>query len=155
MRLAAAIGALVLAAACGGPPIGEKIPRPDPNAVAVGAAAAAAAATLADPNSAGKKPESKDSTPSGKPVRVKETVPETVLDRSDSGEAEEDLPPCEPDQSEGSTGAEANKGDKSPPRRLDLIPAPVSDIPQRDTAPAERKKCRPANDEDDDQTTER
>src|SRR5262245_13368659 len=49
--------ALMFVCACGGPPVLAGAPRPDPGVVAAIAAAVATGATIADPSSAGKKPE--------------------------------------------------------------------------------------------------
>lgn len=78
----------VLAAACGGPPVLQNAPRPNPTAVAAGAAAVAGAATLADPAAAQKKQEEKkDGAPTGKAKKNVETVPPDVLDRLDAKKA--------------------------------------------------------------------
>ncbi len=144
MRFACALGLLAIVAGCGGRPVGEKLPKPDPTDVAVGAAAAAAAATLADPNSAGKKPEGPGISKDPRGVRVKETVPEGVLNRSETDSADEDLPPCEPADREGGD----EKGQKNDGRRLELIPSPVNDVPHQDSTPAKRKKCRDPEEDD-------
>jgi len=145
MRFACALGVVVFVAGCGGAPVGEKVPRPNTNAMAVGAAAAATAATLADPTAAGKQPEGPGTEPEEKAVPVKESVPENVLDRADDGAGEEDLPPCKPAANAGgSDGAKAAKpGDgKAKQPRLDLIPVPIDSIPDKSRTPERREKCR-------------
>lgn len=88
-------------AACGGQPIGSKVPRPDHGDVAFAAAAAATALTLADPSLSGKQPEQDD--PERRAARVRgssETVPADVLDRADeaatSGDGGEETPEPDP-----------------------------------------------------------
>ncbi len=74
-------------AACGAQPnqpVLANVPKPNPSAVAGGAAAAAAALTLASPDS--HKPERKEDQPK-KPIKVKENVPASVLDRLDDAES--------------------------------------------------------------------
>ena len=65
-------------------------PRPDPGVVAAVAAGIAAGATLADPSSAGKKPESSRVSQSEAASGKRETVPPDVLDRLDEAERERD-----------------------------------------------------------------
>jgi hypothetical protein len=121
--------------------VGEKVPRPDPAKVAAGAAAAATALTLADPDSAGKKPEGPKDKPPTKPKRVKETVPGDVLDRAEAPDSEEELPPCpkpakKPDE-------KADEG-----RRIQLIPAPVTELRDDKPKKPKRPKCREVKPED-------
>ncbi len=80
--------AFVLLAACGASPnqpVLANAPRPDPGAVAGIAAAAAAAVTLAAPDAARKPEKNEDSEK--KAIKVKESVPSSVLDRLDKSEA--------------------------------------------------------------------
>ena len=83
-RLVGALGALILACACGATdkPALANAPRPDPAAVAGVAAAAAAAVTLANPN-ATQAPEKRDQYENRQPSDVKEHVTGDVLDRLD------------------------------------------------------------------------
>lgn len=69
--------------ACGGGPVLQNAPRPDPSVVAGVAAAAAAAVTLADPDAAARKGERKGGEPERRPVGGRTTVPADVLDRLD------------------------------------------------------------------------
>jgi hypothetical protein len=76
--------------ACGAQPnqpVLANVPKPNPSAVAGGAAAAAAAITLASPDS--HKPERREEQPK-KPIKVKENVPASVLDRLDDAESKQD-----------------------------------------------------------------
>jgi hypothetical protein len=88
-RLLGMTSVMMLTAACGAQPnqpLLANAPRPNPSAIAGGAAAAAAAITLADPDAASRKPEKKEDTEK-KPIKVKESVPASVLDRLDHAEA--------------------------------------------------------------------
>ncbi len=88
-RLLGTTSVMMLFAACGAQPnqpLLANAPRPNAGAVAGGAAAAAAALTLADPDAASRKPEKKEDTEK-KPIKVKESVPASVLDRLDHAEA--------------------------------------------------------------------
>src|SRR5215470_14551479 len=77
----------VLLCSCG-EPILKNAPKPDPGAVAGVAAAAAAAATLANPQAASAKQEQKTKgEPDNRGVEVKETVPASVFDKLDHGDA--------------------------------------------------------------------
>ncbi len=140
MRSALPLAVLIFTASCGGPPVGRKIPRPDPAAVAAGAAMAAGAATLADPDRAAKTPEYAKKQAPDKPKRVKETVPGDVLDRT---ETDEELPPCPPRaRKPAKTGGEK--------RSIELVPVPVTEL--RDGPPdksAEPTRCREVDDDDD------
>lgn len=100
-RPLAAFGTALVAAglmACGGPPVGSQVPRPDPTPIAVGAAAAAAALTLANPNLAGQKPtEQEDGRAPRESREPRVTVPDDVLDRADSAEPDPAARrPCKP-----------------------------------------------------------
>jgi len=68
-------------------------PRPDPGVVAAIAAAVATGATIADPASAGKKPEAARINQSDAPAGKRETVPSDVLDRLDAAEKARDQAP--------------------------------------------------------------
>jgi hypothetical protein len=69
---------------CGGGPLLQNLPRPNPAAVAGVAAAVAGAATLADPQGAARRQEAKDKgEPDNQGVEVHEHVPADVLDRLD------------------------------------------------------------------------
>jgi hypothetical protein len=75
---------LIALAACGGPPLLQNAPRPNPAVVAGAAAAIAGAATLADPQGAAKRQEVKDQRePDNRGVDVHETVSADALDRLD------------------------------------------------------------------------
>jgi hypothetical protein len=76
-------------AACGGGPVLQNLPRPNPAVVAGIAAGAAAAATVANPGAAGKPKETEKPLSERQPVRVKETIPGDVLDRMEQQDAEE------------------------------------------------------------------
>lgn len=76
---------MALVAACGGEPVGSHVPRPNPAHVAGAAAAAATALTVADPDGAGKKPETADDGREPRAVDVDESVPGDVLDRAEAG----------------------------------------------------------------------
>ena len=78
--------ALMFVCACGGPPVLAGAPRPDPGVVAAIAAAVATGATIADPSSAGKKPEAARVSQSEAAGGKRETVPSDVLDRLDAAE---------------------------------------------------------------------
>jgi hypothetical protein len=82
---------LLVLLGCGGPPLGQRVPRADPKVVAGIAAAAAAAATLADPSSAGR-PEQPENVAEKRTVRG-ETMPGDMLDRLDGAEADAGLGP--------------------------------------------------------------
>jgi hypothetical protein len=91
-----AIAFVLLAAplvACGAQPnqpVLANVPRPNPAAVAGAAAATAAAITLASPDS--HTPEKKQQDEK-KPMKVKENVPASVLDRLDKAEANQGTQP--------------------------------------------------------------
>ena len=81
------VAALILPlCGCGGPPLLAGAPRPDPGVVAAIAAGIAAGATLADPASAGKRPESARVSQSEAASGRRETVPADVLDRLDAAQ---------------------------------------------------------------------
>jgi hypothetical protein len=81
------VAALILSlCGCGGPPLLAGAPRPDPGVVAAIAAGIAAGATLADPASAGKRPEGRRVSQSEAPSGRRETVPPDVLDRLDDAQ---------------------------------------------------------------------
>jgi hypothetical protein len=95
VRWIVGIALLGMAAACGGKPVGSKIPKADPKKVAVGAAAAATVLTLANPDLAGKQPESDEQRELRGKKLPKETVPGDVLDRAgQGGGGDDELPPC-------------------------------------------------------------
>lgn len=77
-------------AACGGGPALGNLPRPNTAVVAGTAAAIAGAATLANPDSAGKKPEA-PSWGTEKHTVTTERMPGDVLDRLDSAEEKGDV----------------------------------------------------------------
>ncbi len=151
----------LLSLACGGQPVGSKVPRPDPTHVAVGAAAAATALTLADPDLSGKKPEYKDERgPKGKGGSG-ETVPESVFERAESGAADADeVRPCEDDDDDddddgGDDDGKSKAAEK--PAKLELIPTPgekkkgekkkgekkgEKNREKKDEDPTRRRKCR-------------
>jgi len=85
-RLVAAL--VVTVCGCGGPAL-QNAPRPDPGLVAAIAAAIATGATLADPASAGKRPESSRVSQSEAASGKRETVPPDVLDRLDEAERQD------------------------------------------------------------------
>jgi hypothetical protein len=98
----------VLLAACGAQPnqpVLANVPRPNPAAVAGAAAATAAAITLASPDSHTPEKRQQDEK---KPVKVKENVPASVLDRLDKAEAS----PGTSAQPSPSTGAQQPAGAK-------------------------------------------
>jgi hypothetical protein len=102
MRGALAFASL-LAVACGGQPIGSKLPRPNTAVVAGTAAAIAGAATLANPNSAGRKPEAPSTGVERRTVAT-EPMPADVLDRLEDAEERGEVraqraPISEPDAS--------------------------------------------------------
>jgi hypothetical protein len=80
--------------ACGGKPVGSKVPRANPAKVAGVAAAAATLATLADPAAAKHKQEHRGGEREKKGKKVVETVPEGVLFRSEE-EKKRDEELCE------------------------------------------------------------
>lgn len=75
---------LALATACGGGPVLQNAPRPDPAVVAAAAAATATAVTLADPQAAARKAEQKGGQPEGRVVGGDRSMPPGVLDRLDA-----------------------------------------------------------------------
>lgn len=121
---------MALVAACGGPPVGSHVPRPDPAHVAGVAAAAAAAITVADPDAARARPEQADDR-EPRPVESTESVPGDVLDRAATGAPQQTREtPCEPPSEAAS--------------RLELLPGAIDS-----NAPAPRRRCarRPAADD--------
>lgn len=126
VRWIAAIALSVAVAACGGKPVGSKVPKAKASHMAVGAAAAAGALTLANPDLAGKKPESpKPASLKGKKTSG-ETVPAGVLDRS------EKLPLCSelrasqaPGAAPAAAPASAGEGEAG----VELIPTVKNDPP--------------------------
>jgi len=128
---------MLFAVGCGGEPVGSKIPRADPAKVAVGAAAAAAALTLANPDSAGRKPEGPQEKSLEAVKAPKETVPSAVLDRADS----ETQRPCAP-----SLDANAAAPQPGAPGHIDLIPAPQN---RERAAPVRATEPCPKNDDED------
>ncbi len=121
------VGLVALLASCGGKPVGSKVPRANPTDVAVVAAAAATAMTLANPDAAGRKPES-DEQAERKPQNVsKEPMPAGVLDRAEANQDEdEDLPPCKKPDKDKKSG-EADKSSKT----VELFPTTPSTAPKR------------------------
>ncbi len=89
---------VLLVGGCGGPPVGSKVPKASTNKMAVGAAAAATALTLANPNSAGRRPESAGEQEPKKVHKTGENVPAGVLDRVDAKSEGDDEDRCEPDE---------------------------------------------------------
>lgn len=91
ITLRAAPWLLASVLACGGEPVGAKVPRPNPTDVAIVAAAAAAATTLANPKAAGRKPEKNEQPEDLRDPKITgETVPSDVLDRADDEPADRD-----------------------------------------------------------------
>lgn len=86
MRRLGLIGtaAVVLAAACGGPPLLAGVPQPNTAKAAGVAAAVAGAATLADPQGAARRAEANKPVEELRPQRSGGEVPSDVLDRLDS-----------------------------------------------------------------------
>jgi hypothetical protein len=130
------LGSALLAAglmACGGPPVGSKVPRPDPAPIAVGAAAAAAALTLANPDLAGQKPTEQDdgrAPRESKEPRV--TVPGEVLDRAQSDKPDPAARrPCK--------AASASASDSG----VSLVPTAHETAPSTAPPPLERPDCEP------------
>ncbi len=78
---------MMFAAACG-PPVARNVPQPNTGAAAGIAAGAAAAITLADPDGAAKRQESKKQEEDKRPQKVKATVPADVFDRLDARAAQ-------------------------------------------------------------------
>lgn len=119
MRALAPILGLVFAASCGGHPVGSKIPRPNKNVAGALAAGIAGALTVANPKLSGRKPESDDDK-HNRPTRVKESVPEGVLDRADaakhSGDKDEPCP-------------KGKQADSKAKPRLELVPRAKTDKP--------------------------
>lgn len=91
MRRALAFSLLVATGACGGQPIGSKLPRPDPTVVAGTAAVIAGAATLANPNAAGRKPEAPSVGVERRTVKT-ESMPGDVLGRLEDAEQRGEVP---------------------------------------------------------------
>jgi hypothetical protein len=83
--------ALLLVSACGGPPVLSRVPRPNTAVVAAAAIGVATAATIADPKSAGRKPETR--TPADDRPLAPQQMPGDVLDRLDAAEARDAGPP--------------------------------------------------------------
>jgi hypothetical protein len=89
---------------CGGPPVGQAVPKANTKKMAIGAAAAASAITLIDPKSAGHKPESAGEEKPKKVKKTGENVPSSVFDRLDEnpeGDAEDPCKPAEPEPDDG------------------------------------------------------
>jgi hypothetical protein len=127
-----AMAVIAVGISCGGPPVGSKVPRPDPGAVAVGAAAAATALTLANPNLAGQKTnEETDGREPRESKEPRETVPMGVLDRAESADAATDSKqPCKP--RETTTGVSLVPGaDETTPRTAPKR-APCAESPAPD-----------------------
>lgn len=103
-----AVSPLLIAFALGAcsQPLLANAPRPNPAAVAGVAAGAAAAATLANPDGAAKRQEATKPEQEPRPKKVKENVPEGVLDRLDDKQrnGSDDAPPP-PESSSGAPGA--------------------------------------------------
>lgn len=118
VRRALALASSLLAGACGGQPVGSKVPRPDPSAVAITAAAAATALTLANPNAKAPVPEVDSGRALEGPSGPKETVPAGVLDRADA-RAGAAVEPCKEPAPAPPAGA--------PAPRVDLFPGPLAD----------------------------
>jgi hypothetical protein len=122
---------VVAIGACGGQPVGSKVPKADPTKMAIGAAAAASALTLANPDSAGRRAEQQGEE---KPKKIKKTgekVSAGALDRLDeAGAVEEGERPCEP------TVVDEPPADKA---RVEFIPK----VPNENRE-AERRRSRRA-----------
>lgn len=109
---------LVLLAACGAQPnqpVLANVPRPNPAAVAGVAAAAAAAVTLASPHTATQKPE-KNQDVEKKPIKVKENVPASVLDRLDKADADKQPAANEPASASPAPPPASAPAAQKPPR---------------------------------------
>ncbi|MBA3397549.1 MAG: hypothetical protein H0T89_33305 [Deltaproteobacteria bacterium] len=95
MRLVGLV-VMMFAVACG-PPVARNVPQPNTAAAAGIAAGAAAAITLADPDGAAQRQESKKQQEDKRPQNVKATVPADVFDRLDARTAQppsaQDPPP--------------------------------------------------------------
>jgi hypothetical protein len=115
--------------ACGGPPVGSKVPRPDPTPIAVGAAAAATALTLANPNLAGQKTNEADDGREPRESREpRQDVPMDVLDRAEAGESD-----TEPD-----------RPCKTPAAKPGISLVPSADETRPRTAPKNDEPCKQA-----------
>lgn len=134
------VGLAVAAAGCGDKPIGSKIPRPNKKAAAGIAAGIAGALTIANPKLAGRKPES-DENKNNRPTRVKESVPEGVLDRADAKHDGTKTDPC----------AKREKTGDAKASKLELVPRPKPNAggirtkpPCEPAPPAKAKKPKPS-----------
>lgn len=127
-RLLGMTSVMMLTAACGAQPnqpLLANAPRPNPSAIAGGAAAAAAAITLADPDAASRKPEKKEDTEK-KPIKVKESVPASVLDRLDHAEANKtatDANDATNDAANANRKSDAQTGKQAAPAKQPTKPA--------------------------------
>jgi len=124
---------VLLLGGCGGPPIGGAVPKANTNKMAIGAAAAATALTLANPNAAGRRPESAGEQKPKKLNKTGENVPSGVLDRLDSGDPDGAEQPCDaaPQRPDEKPAGEANPG---------MVPKVVNE--NRETRERERReKC--------------
>lgn len=129
----AALIAFGLGLGCGGNPIGSKIPRADPKKMAIGAAVAASALTLANPASAGKRPERPGDRPHPKSKASTESVPGAVLDRLDDVEDSEPDPGedrCTEKEKKRTTSRDAKPGEteESVEQKLELIPTVKNEL---------------------------
>lgn len=117
-------------------PVLANAPRPNPAAVAGGAAAAAAAITLASPDS--HNPEKREDQEK-KPVKVKEHVPASTLDRLDKPAAKPDVAKDEPAKAKDEPKTKAKdepttkaKAEPANPTKVDLkLPRDALDFGDR------------------------
>ncbi|RMH40871.1 MAG: hypothetical protein D6689_12495 [Deltaproteobacteria bacterium] len=106
---ACGVATIVAVAACGGPPVGAKVPKADPKKVAVGAAATATVLTLMNPELAGKRPEEADPERPHKVRSSGEAVPPDVLDRLDRDAGPRQVP-CAPAPADAARRSDAGAG---------------------------------------------
>ena len=143
MRVFRALISLALigvpAAACGGKPVGGKVPKVSAAKAGGVAAAAAALTTIADPAAAKHRQEHRGGERPTKAQTVDESVPEGVLARSENDEDAESVPCKKP------VAAPAEGESES---RVQLIPT----VDNRKPQPNERCKDEEADKTDEDGT---
>ena len=138
MRMTVTFMSLALASSCGGKPVGGKVPKANPAHVAGGAAAAAALITLADPKAARLNQENRGGEREAKSKKVKETVPEDVLLRSEDADSEKK--PCEPP--DATSASEANRTtDLFPVTGDESVPPPKCEEEEEEDGESKKKSA--------------